>query len=55
MYWHVEYYDNWDRIDHNAVVSSFEELASLAQGRTFCIMGEATQQEYNNYKETNNA
>jgi hypothetical protein len=36
--------------DHNAIVSSFEEMAALSQGRLAIVTGEVTQEMYEDEK-----
>ena len=45
-YWYVEFFDARGRLDHNAVCAGFDEIAKLAQGRTFIITGESTHDEW---------
>jgi hypothetical protein len=40
-YWHIEFFDAQGHLEHNAICSGFDEIAALAQGRTFLIQGEA--------------
>jgi hypothetical protein len=39
-YWHIEFFDAQGHLEHNAICSGFDEIAALAQGRTFLIQGE---------------
>lgn len=45
-YWHVEFYDKAGHLEHNDIISGFEELCEIAQGRVFIICEPATAEEY---------
>jgi hypothetical protein len=51
MPYHVEFYNRGEPMDsacpdHNIIANSFEDIASVADGRVFVIMGPATMTEY---------
>lgn len=47
MYWFVEYLNPTTlELEHNDIVKSFDEFASLSQGRIGIITGPATQMDW---------
>ncbi len=46
-YWHVDIYAENGDLDHNCIISSFDEFATLSLGgRTVKFTGEATASEF---------